>query len=369
MKVIQWNCWNCTQPFGFSESFFEESTQVQNHTSDSETDAEQTSTLSAINQLRHNYRKECIIANLNINSLPNKFVEIREWLCSKVFDILSIQETKIDRTFPYSQFQVDGYKLFRRDRVKGGGGIAVYISECITATTTKVTGKSVESLLLDLRIGQRQFALVSVYKPPSVDNNTFTSELSKTLDQATLISQNLVCIGDLNCDLLHPLDNNKQGKCLLDICDVYDLDSLVNKPTRISQNKESCLDVILTNVPAFMKNSGVIDTGLSDHNLVYTVLNTKLLRPKAEKVIKRSFKSFNQEAFLEDLSNVPFSAAYIFDDIDDVYWCWENLYNQVLDDHAPVRSFKRRPLIGSQFITRDIRHAMRERDSLKKKYS
>ncbi|CAH3152737.1 unnamed protein product [Porites lobata] len=35
-------------------------------------------------------------------------------------------------------------------------------------------------------------------------------------------------------------------------------------------------------------------------------------------VMKRSMKRFNQEAFLEDLSKVPFSTAYVFDDPDDV---------------------------------------------------
>ncbi|CAB3994347.1 RNA-directed DNA polymerase from mobile element jockey, partial [Paramuricea clavata] len=64
-----------------------------------------------------------------------------------------------------------------------------------------------------------------------------------------------------------PLSNNKQGKCLLDICDIYDLDSLINKPTRVSENRSSCLDVILTNVPAFMGDSDVVETGLSNHYL------------------------------------------------------------------------------------------------------
>ena len=163
--------------------------------------------------------------------------------------------------------------------MKGGGGIAVFISDNIIATTRKVACTHLEALLFDLRIDQRQFALCA-YKPPSVDNNTFTNELLKVLDQATLLSDNIICIGDLNCDILHPLHNNKQGKCLLDICDVYDLDPLINKPTRMSENKSTCLDVILTNVPAFMRDSGTIETGLSDHCLVYTVLNTKLLRPQ-----------------------------------------------------------------------------------------
>ena len=57
---------------------------------------------------------------------------------------------------------------------------------------------------------------------------------------------------------------------LLDVCDVYDLDPLILTPMRITNNRSSCLDVILTNIPTFMKVSGVIETGLSGHDLVYT---------------------------------------------------------------------------------------------------
>ena len=219
LKNIPRNCYYCMQPFAFSDSFFGDKTSY-NSTTDLELDNNGVS--AAIQQLRnsHRIRKKCIIANLNINSLPNKFVKVKEWLNRKAFDIKSIQETKIDRSFPDSQFQIDGYRLFRRDGVKGGGGIAVFVSNNITATTKKVACKSVVSILLDLHFGQRQFALVCAYKPPSVDNNIFKTHLSKLLDEATLLGQNLVCIGDLNCDLLHPLDNNKQGKCLLDLCDV-----------------------------------------------------------------------------------------------------------------------------------------------------
>ena len=216
--------------------------------------------------------------------------------------------------------------------------------------------------------GQRQFALLSAYKPPSVDNNTFTNELLKVLNQATLLSNNVIYTGDLNCDILHPLHNNKQGKGLLDICDVYDLDPLINKPTRISENKSTCLDVILKNVPAFMRDSGTIETSLSDHCLVYTVLNTKLLRPRSESIFKRSLKKFDQTAFLDNLSRLPFCAAYVFEDPDDLYWCWEKLYNQVLDDHAPIWKVNIRQSIGSKFITAEIRHAMRERDRFKKTF-
>ena len=34
--------------------------------------------------------------------------------------------------------------------------------------------------------------------------------------------------------------------------------------------------------------------------------------------------------------------AYVFDEIDDIYWAWERLYNNVLDDHAPIKYKSRR---------------------------
>ena len=142
--------------------------------------------------------------------------------------------------------------------------------------------KFVEAILLDLTIGQTRFALIAAYKPPSVDNVLFTSEMYSLLDKATSQSDNIIFLGDLNCDISNPLDNNNKGGCLLDVCDIYDLDSLNNSPTRISPQRSSCLDVILTNVPGYFGKSGTLDAGLSDHCLVYTVLNKKLPQPKAE---------------------------------------------------------------------------------------
>ena len=158
---------------------------------------------------------------------------------------MTIQETKIDSTFPSSQFHVEGFNFYRRDRVKGGGGIVVYIRDNIAASRKKLRGKCVESMLFDMKIGQRQFAYITAYKPPSVDNNTFKRELYDLLDEVNSLSDNVIFTGDLNSDILHPLDNHKEGQCLLDnhkegqclldMCDIYDLDSLINVPTRISK--------------------------------------------------------------------------------------------------------------------------------------
>ena len=55
-------------------------------------------------------------------------------------------------------------------------------------------------MLFDMKIGQRQFAYIITYKPPSVDNNTFKRELCNLLDEANSLSDNVIFTGDLNSD-------------------------------------------------------------------------------------------------------------------------------------------------------------------------
>ena len=75
-----------------------------------------------------NYRLNFKLGHVNANSIGGfKFYEIRTWLLSGRFDILVISETKIDGSFPDSQFQVEGFRLCRSDRKAGGGGLMIYV--------------------------------------------------------------------------------------------------------------------------------------------------------------------------------------------------------------------------------------------------
>ena len=54
-----------------------------------------------------------------------------EELIQNNIDISLFSETKLDETFPNQQLKISGYKVFRRDRNKHGGGIMFYINENI----------------------------------------------------------------------------------------------------------------------------------------------------------------------------------------------------------------------------------------------
>ena len=78
--------------------------------------------------LREKYFNHLIIGNLNINSLPNKFEDLK----IREVDIIVITESKLDHTFPDLSFRISGYnKPFRKDRNRNGGGILVFIRDDI----------------------------------------------------------------------------------------------------------------------------------------------------------------------------------------------------------------------------------------------
>ena len=70
---------------------------------------------------------------LDINSLKKKIICLRDIISTSKIDILCINETKLDTSFPDSQFKIDGYQfpLFRKDRDSKGGGKIVLCGKAL----------------------------------------------------------------------------------------------------------------------------------------------------------------------------------------------------------------------------------------------
>ena len=71
---------------------------------------------------RENNSSEALIAHLSINSIQNKFDELKLLNKKLKSHVLVISETKLDNTYPDNQFILEGYRMYGRDRKKGGGG-------------------------------------------------------------------------------------------------------------------------------------------------------------------------------------------------------------------------------------------------------
>ena len=119
---------------------------------------------SSILDLRKENSSNALLMHLNINSIQNKFEDLTILNRSLKAQILVISETKIDRSYPDSQFKLQGYNMFRKDRAKGGGGLLVYTSTTIPSRklTLPTTYKTLEAIAVDVKIGRQDILLLSI---------------------------------------------------------------------------------------------------------------------------------------------------------------------------------------------------------------
>ena len=82
---------------------------------------ENTYIFPGIHDLRNPNPLRVIIGHININSIRNKFEPLVIFINNNL-DILTISETKIDDTFPNSQFLIEGFSVpYGLDRTAKGG--------------------------------------------------------------------------------------------------------------------------------------------------------------------------------------------------------------------------------------------------------
>ena len=92
-----------------------------------------TECITELKKVRINNIKAVIIETLNVNFLVSKFDELK-LIGQGIFDILIINETKLDAFFPVNQFFINGFSTpYRLDRNQNGGGIIIYVREDITS--------------------------------------------------------------------------------------------------------------------------------------------------------------------------------------------------------------------------------------------
>ena len=98
------------------------------------------SDVSGLVKLRKDYINNPSIRYLNITNLSEKIIYLREICLKTSIDILCVDETKLDSSYPNAQFHINGYQFppFRKDRNTHGGGKMVYITDGIIAKTYRV---------------------------------------------------------------------------------------------------------------------------------------------------------------------------------------------------------------------------------------
>ena len=171
--------------------------------------------------------KRLTITSLNINYVANKFEQLK------------IIETKIDDTFPTSQFLIEGYsKPYRQDRNRYGGGIIIFIRDDLPS---KLLSRHTFS-----HDRKEKLLLFGTYLPPSQSDLYYFEQIGQSLD-------------------VYNRDYNKAGgfnaseKCLSSFLFEYGFKNLIKEKTcSKNPNNPSSIDLFLINAANSFQNTVAI---------------------------------------------------------------------------------------------------------------
>ena len=140
-------------------------------------DLEDFDPVRVMDNIRQKHSNMLVIAQLNIDSLRNKFALLSTMIKDYV-DLLLISETKIDSSFPTAQFHIDGYTIHRRNRDENGDGLLLYVREDVPSALLK-TDSEIEAFYVELTIRKKKWLLCCSYNP----NKTFITKHLAEIDR------------------------------------------------------------------------------------------------------------------------------------------------------------------------------------------
>ena len=185
---------------------------------------------------------------LNITSLPKHIDEICVLLATKNFDILALNETRLDHSIPDDLVNIPNYDIIRNDRNRNGGGVCIYVGNTISYRNLSHTiPDNLEAVVVEIRKpNSRPFIVSTIYRPPNSTVDIF-GKIGYFISKFDCEHNEFYLLGDLNCNMLDTSSHVTKKLNLL--LESYQLYQMINQPTRVTQFTSSLLDICVTSNP------------------------------------------------------------------------------------------------------------------------
>ena len=277
---------------------------------------------------------------LNINGLLSHIDQLRFLMTDIQFDILAINESKIDNSCSNGLVSIPGHSLVRKDRNADGGGVAFYIREGISYTIRNdLVKERLELLVVEIIKPHSRPLLVSTwYRPPNSPAEV-SAEFENFLKTVEAMDRECIVLGDINVNLaegsLDPCATHVQF-----FYDAYQYTQLIKDCTRITDKSKTLIDHLITNDPQNIKAAGIIPVCISDHYLIYGIRKFPSLKSKTKYITSRCMKNYRVELISKELEEIPWESLGELSDPNEMVNFWEVSVRSVLDNHAPIRKRK-----------------------------
>ena len=135
-----------------------------------------------------------------------------------------------------------------------------------------------ENIWLEIRSLKNKYMLGHFYRPPNPTSD-FWEKFDSTIEKAAEENIDLIILGDFNQDILKINSNSP----FLRILSKYNLQNIINEPTRVTNTTSTCIDLLLTNHKSIINNSQVLPPFNSDHSTITAEITYKTYKAQAYK--------------------------------------------------------------------------------------
>ena len=287
------------------------------------------------------------------------------------------------------KLKIEGYSIVFPETWKrfGQARIIAFVSDEIVFKQKEIDSKYAElpNITLDIGLGKEKKTTLNIFYrewTSGVTKEDSQDSRNRRLDMQveyweSLYSQNrdTVVMGDANlcAKTWNDPDYNPSKKLLADRLQEHLLEmsstQLVQEFTRsettASGISRSCIDHIYSDAPLKCSTPAVVSGGDSDHLAVVFTKFTRELRLKPQTILKRNYKHFDEEMFLNDIleSNLV-DKVMECKDIETAAATFGKVFREVLDIHAPVKTFQVRTNYVPH-LSEETKKLMEEREALK----
>ena len=137
----------------------------------------------------------------------------------------------------------------------------------------------------------------------------------------------------------------------------YGLLQMISCPTRVTERSAT---LMFTSDSGLVREAGCKELGLSDHCLIYGVLDVRVERQRQTLRMIRCLRRCDQDALIEELRSAPWQVMDSMMDISDRWEFWKQLFWEIIDSHIPLKRARVRSK-SLPWINHDIRALMRAR--------
>ena len=144
-----------------------------------------------------------------------------------------------------------GYTFSRNDRNgRSGGGTLAFVRDGIPyKIRTDLPSSNIESTVIEItRPKCKSHFIFTIYKAPDQLLESLTEELDTALSSISLEAE-VILLGDFNVNFLATKNDASRAlkRKLLSLTSMYNLEQLIDKPTRITENSSTLIDLLFAN--------------------------------------------------------------------------------------------------------------------------